>query len=335
MLVNKVKWITLMLFIAIVGQSNSVMSTDKNLDNKLQVFADKMETDHQFKSDDILLILKKLKIKQNIIDKMNRPAESLAWHQYRPIWMKEKRITGGVEFFNQYKSTLEKAEEEYGVDKMMIVAIIGIESFYGKHQGTHSVLDALYTLGFHYPKREIFFNSELVQYFLLAKEQQWTLSETKGSYAGAMGMGQFISSSYRRYGVDYNEDGKVDLFNDPVDMIGSIANYFKKHGWKLNEFVAKKIELSKEQITDFVQTRLDLDKKLSEIEISDILVDEIEDKDSKVGVFSFEQKKSNEYWLVGKNFYTITRYNHNAMYALAALQLSEAITAELNKSNTQ
>jgi len=305
------------------------LRADEVLDNKLQKFADKMETDHQFKSDEVLSILKELKIKQDIIDKMNSPAESLAWYKYRPIWMKEKRILGGVDFYNEYKETLDKAEQEFGVDKVMIAAIIGIESFYGKHQGTHSVLDALYTLGFHYPKREAFFNSELVQYFLLAREQQWDLAEINGSYAGAMGMGQFISSSYRGYGVDYNEDGKVDLFNDPVDMIGSVANYFKRHGWKPDEFIAKKVELNNEQVSVFVQKDLKLTKKLSEIETPEFSIDEIKDKSTNVGIFAFEQKNSNEHWLVAQNFYTITRYNHNAMYALAAFQLSEAIAEKI------
>jgi len=312
------------------GLWNTFLQADEVLQKKLQNFANKMETKHKFNSADVLKTLQSLTVNKNIIDKMNNPAESLAWHQYRPIWMKEKRITGGVEFHNKYKTTLEKAEKEFGVDKMMIVAIVGIESFYGKHQGTHSVLDALYTLGFHYPKREVFFNSELAQYFLLARKQEWSLSEIKGSYAGAMGMGQFISSSYRRYGIDYNEDGKVDLFNDPIDMIGSIANYFKRHGWKLDEFVAKKVELNKEQAATLVQEKLELTKKLSEIETDEIIVDEIKDKGTRVGVFSFEQKNANEHWLVAENFYTITRYNRNAMYALAALHLSEAIADEIN-----
>ena len=321
---NRIKSFVLSLAV-VMGLSNGMLLGEEALDKKLQTFSDKMEAEHQFKSDEVLALLKGLKVKQNIIDKMNNPAESLAWHQYRPIWMKEKRITGGAAFFKKHKETLEKAEKEYGVDKMMIVAIIGIESFYGKHLGGHTVLDSLYTLGFHYPKREVFFNSELEQYFLLAREQGWKLPDIRGSYAGAMGMGQFISSSYRNYGVDYNEDGKVDLFNDPVDMIGSIANYFKRHGWKSGRFLAKKIDLDEQQAETLVQKKLKLTKKLSELETSKFSVDEMEDKDAVVGIFAFEQKNANEYWLVAKNFYTITRYNHSAMYALAAFQLSGAI----------
>ena len=313
--------------------SNTVLAKD-DLSLRLQAFADRMEKEYQFDGKDVLNTLQSLQVNKNIIDKMNRPAESLPWHRYRPIWMKDKRISGGVEFYKKYQPELEKAEKQYGVDKMMIVAIIGIESFYGSHQGTYPVLDALYTLGFHYPKRATFFKSELEHYFLLARQQKWELSDIKGSYAGAMGMGQFISSSYRAYGVDFNQNGKVDLFNSPVDMIGSVANYFKKHGWKNKGFVAKKVILNSQQAKQLVQKKLQLSKRLADLETSGIIAKEINDKDAKVAVFAFEQKNANEHWIVAKNFYAITRYNHNAMYALAAFQLSEAIEEKIAQQST-
>lgn len=310
--------------------SDTVQAKD-DLSLRLQSFANQMTKEHQFDGEEVLKTLQNLQVNKNIIAKMNRPAESLPWHRYRPIWMKDKRISGGVDFYLKYKTTLEKAEKQYGVDKMLIVAIIGIESFYGSHQGTYPVLDALYTLGFHYPKRSAFFKSELEQYFLLARQQKWKLPDIKGSYAGAMGMGQFISSSYRSYGVDFNQDGKVDLFNSPVDMIGSVANYFKKHGWKKDEFVAKKVNLNSRQADQWVQKELQLSRRLSDLEKSGIVADEIKNKDAKIAVFAFRQKNSNEHWLVANNFYSITRYNHNAMYALAALQLSGAIKEKINQ----
>ncbi len=312
---------------------NTVQAKD-NLATRLQSFAEQMEKDHQFDSKEILKTLQSLQVSKDIIAKMNHPAESLPWHRYRPIWMKDKRISGGLQFYQKYQTELENAEKQYGVDKMMITAIIGIESFYGSHQGTYPVLDALYTLGFHYPKRAPFFKSELAQYFLLAREQQWSLSDIKGSYAGAMGMGQFISSSYRAYGVDFNQDGKVDLFNDPVDMIGSVANYFKRHGWKKDGFVAKKIVLNNQQANQLVQKKLQLSKQLTELAASGVSVEEIKQKDAKIAIFAFKQKDFNEHWLVANNFYSITRYNHNAMYALAAFQLSEAIKQQMIQQQT-
>lgn len=335
---EKIRQLMGCLTLLVFSFAPNIVQAKDDLSLRLQSFADNMEKEYQFNNKDILKTLQSLQVDKNIIAKMNRPAESLPWYRYRPIWMKDKRINGGVEFYQKYQKELEKAEKKYGVDKMMIVAIIGIESFYGRHQGTHPVLNALYTLGFHYPKRATFFKSELEEYFLLTRQQNWPLSEIKGSYAGAMGMGQFISSSYRAYGVDFNQDGKVDLFNDPVDMIGSIANYFKKHGWKKDGFVAKKMVLSNEQAKQLVQKDLKLDKVPTDLINANLKpedVVEVFNKNVKVGIFSFKQKNTNEYWLVANNFYSITRYNHNAMYALAAFQLSEAIKErilQLNKS---
>lgn len=328
---KRIKQLVGYLALLLFSFTANIVHAKDDLSLRLQSFADKMAKEHQFDGEEVLKTLQSLKVNKSIIAKMNRPAESLPWHRYRPIWMKAKRISGGVDFYLKHKDVLEKAETQYGVDKMMIVAIIGIESFYGSHQGTYPVLDALYTLGFHYPKRSVFFKSELEQYFLLSRQQNWKLADIKGSYAGAMGMGQFISSSYRSYGVDFDQDGKVDLFGNPIDMIGSVANYFKKHGWKKDQFVAKKISLSKQQTKQWVQKDLQLVNRLSELETSGIAVDEIKDKDAKVGIFAFRQKNSYEHWLVAKNFYSITRYNHNAMYALAALQLSEAIKENISQ----
>ena len=319
------------LIVLVFGLLSNTVHAKDDLSLRLQAFANQMAKEHQFDSEEVLTTLQSLQVDKNIIAKMTRPAESLPWHRYRPIWMKDKRISGGVDFYRKHKTILEKAEKQYGVDKILIVAIIGIESFYGSHQGTYPVLDALYTLGFHYPKRSAFFKSELEQYFLLARQQKWKLPDIKGSYAGAMGMGQFISSSYRSYGVDFNQDGKVDLFNSPVDMIGSVANYFKKHGWKKDEFVGKKINLNNQQAKQWVQKELQLSRHLSELEKLGIVADEIKDKDTRIAIFAFRQKNSDEHWLVANNFYSITRYNHNAMYALAALQLSDAIKEKINQ----
>jgi len=325
-----------LILVALLGLSFSSFSiASKDIKNKdkdpLKQFSLALAEKSSLKADSILSVLKTLKPNKNIIKKMNRPAESLDWHRYRPIWMKKNRIEAGAKFLKKHQATLERAEKVYGVDKMIIVAIIGIETFYGRHKGTHSVLDALYTLAFHYPKRATFFTKELQEYFILAQEQNWDLKKIKGSYAGAMGIGQFISSSYRMYGVDFNGDGKIDLLNDPVDMIGSVAYYFKRHGWKKGKFIAKKIIMTQSQAKALVQKELRLNRTAAELKQLKINVDEVQDQQSKVGVFSFKLKKGEEHWLAANNFYTITRYNHNAMYALAVLQLSVAIKKQLKK----
>ena len=154
---------------------------------------------------------------------MTRPAESKPWHEYRPIFITKKRISQGVDFLNEHRTTLERAEEVYGVPPEIVTAIIGVETFYGRHKGKHRVIDSLATLGFDYPPRSKFFLSELEQFLLLAREEQLDPLEIKGSYAGAMGKAQFISSSYRHYAIDFDNDGKRDIWDNTVDAIGSVA----------------------------------------------------------------------------------------------------------------
>ncbi|MET1256804.1 lytic murein transglycosylase B [Aliikangiella maris] len=292
---------------------------------QIEEFAQMMADEHKFNAQEIKNKLHQAKFRQDIIDKITRPAEAMPWHQYRKIWMKPKRIQGGVEFWLQHRETLQKAQEKYGVPPEIIVSIIGVETFFGRIQGSYPVIDALYTLGFHYPKRASFFRRELAQYWLLAREQDWPLDSVKGSYAGAMGMGQFISSSYRAYGVDFNQDGQVNLFDDPVDMIGSVANYFHQHRWQANGFVARNVDLPK-NLTALVQTDLELKLIASEVAQDETLSMLAENNTNKLGVFAFElPDNQRQHWLVGDNFYVITRYNRSTLYALAVFQLSEQI----------
>ncbi|MGC3836738.1 lytic murein transglycosylase [Moritella viscosa] len=178
-----------------------------------------------------------------VLTKIQTPWEKKPWYKYAPIFITESRINKGVEYWKQYEETFAKAEAEYGVPAQVIVAIMGVETFYGKYKGNISVLDSLYTLGFNYPSRGKFFRQEFAQYIKLSEQQGWNLTDTQGSYAGAMGLGQFISSSYSHYGVDFSGDGKVDMINDPIDAIGSIANYFNKHNWKADESVAYPVKV--------------------------------------------------------------------------------------------
>lgn len=291
-------------------------------------FAKKMAKEHQFDESVIANKLLKMSHREDIIAKITKPAEGMPWHKYRKIWMKDKRIKSGIDFWREHADTLAKAEAEFGVDQSIIVGIIGVETFFGRIQGSYPVIEALHTLGFYYPKRSVFFRSELEHYYLLARAQGWNIDDVKGSYAGAMGMGQFISSSYRAYGVDFNKDGKVNLFSDPVDMIGSVANYFKKHQWQKGGFVAEPITITADQKT-LVQTDLALKYSLDTLKADSVNVKSLENRSHKGGIFAFElADKNHEHWLVGDNFYVITRYNRSSMYALAVFQLSQAIKAE-------
>ncbi|MGO1245868.1 MAG: lytic murein transglycosylase B [Oceanisphaera sp.] len=270
---------------------------------------------------------------QPIIDAMTRPAEGKPWHQYRPIFLTEKRLTKGVEFWQQHQRLLTSAEQQLQVPPEIITAIIGVETFYGAHMGNYKVLDALYTLGFHYPARGAFFRSELGHYLALAKEQGWALDDPKGSYAGAMGMGQFISSSYRHYAVDFDSDGERNLFLAD-DAIGSVANYFYEHQWHPNEGIAHHAQVTD---TDAVASLLSDDLKLkhtwAELEAAGVTLPNALEAETPVKLLRLEGAQGPEYWVVQHNFYVITRYNHSPLYAMAVFQLSEQLKQQYDKTS--
>jgi membrane-bound lytic murein transglycosylase B len=279
--------------------------------------------------------LSNIKPRQDILNKISKPAEkSMPWYRYQKIWLKDKRINQGVDFWKKHQATLAKAEKEFGVNAEIIVAIIGVETFYGRIQGSDPVVEALTTLAFYYPPRAKFFKSELAEYLNLAEQQGWPLQAIKGSYAGAMGMGQFISSSYRQYAIDYNQDGKIDLFNDPVDMIGSIANYFKRHHWRTNGFIIQPVKPKKSQL-HLVQSKLKQKHSLKDMQKTGVNTDVLDGKTKTAAIYAFDKDpKQKEYWLAGENFYVISRYNHSAMYALAVYQLSQVIHQKYQHQNS-
>jgi len=307
------------------ANGNKTTVSEEKVASQIQSFAQSMAGKHGFDAKHIESKLSQLKPREDIIARITKPAEAMPWHRYRKIFIQDKRIDAGVDFWNTHSATLAKAEKEFGVDSSVIVAIIGVETFFGRIQGDFPVIEALHTLGFYYPKRSKFFRSELEQYYLLAREQGWVLDDVKGSYAGAMGMGQFISSSYRHYGHDFNKDGKVNLFNDPVDMIGSVANYFNKHRWQKGEFVIEKVAPTIE-IKQLKQHSLKLKRSFADIEKAGATLEPEAQESKNFGVFEFEKQPGEmDYWVAGDNFYSITRYNRSPLYALAVFQLSQAI----------
>ena len=203
--------------------------------------------------------------KESILKAIARPAEKTkAWHEYRQIFVTSTRTSQGLEFYSQYRASLQRAEREYGVPAEIIVAIIGVETSYGRNKGSYRVLDALATLAFDYPKRSAFFSRELKQFLMLAREQQLLADELLGSYAGAMGYGQFMPSSYRAYAVDFDGDGSVDIWNNPVDAIGSVANYFSRHGWKAGAPVTARARVGESYPDDWMNDGLKPVRSLAE-----------------------------------------------------------------------
>jgi len=320
------KQLTTLLITSVLLSSAALANTDE------QAFIDKMVKEHQFDAAEISSLLNQAKKQQSIIDAMSRPAEKrLNWGQYRKIFITDKRIKGGMTFWKENQAILEQAEKTYGVPAQIITAIVGVETYYGRITGKYSVLDSLYTLGFHYPPRAKFFRSELEEFLQLAREEGVSPTEPLGSYAGAMGRPQFISSSFRAYAVDFDKDGKRDIWENNADVIGSVANYFKRHGWKAGEPVAQLVTGAKKGFDEEIKAGYKPSLDVKALIDKGIILGSSLDKDAKVALLEMESDDGNEYWVASPNFYAITRYNHSPLYAMAVFQLSEAIRQRMGR----
>ena len=316
---------------ALAASSSSLMAKELTDRAELQAFVKKMVEQHQFNSDRLVRLFKQAKLQPDIIAAISRPAEAKPWYQYRPIFLTDKRIKGGAAFWDKHAETLARAEKEYGVPAEIIVAIIGVETRYGGYTGRHRVIDSLATLAFDYPPRSKFFASELEQYLLMTREEQIDPLSLKGSYAGAMGIPQFISSSYRNYAVDFDGDGHRNLWDNPVDAIGSVANYFKRHGWKPGEPVAVQTHVSGNRYQELIKKGMKPQLPLAEFAGFGVQVPDHLDTTQPASLLEFETEGIPEFWIGLHNFYVITRYNHSPLYAMAVYQLSNEIREQRSK----
>lgn len=298
----------------------------------VQAFIERMVTEQGFDRRSLEADFAKVRLQPKIVAAMNRPAEAMPWYRYRTIFNKPRRIDDGVAFWKKYRKALARAEKTYQVDAAIIVAIIGVETLYGANKGSWRVFDALATLGFDYPRRGEFFRKELAQYLLLTREEGVDPFSLKGSYAGAMGWGQFIPSSYRAYAVDFDGDGHRDLIGNPVDAIGSVANYFAKHRWRFRDRVTlpavlsgsyqRRTGLPKGNAKPTIPFNtlgdygISLKQPVSGNPMTNYIVLEVEPDRFKG-------------WVGFNNFYVITRYNRSPLYAMAVYDLSRAIAAKM------
>ena len=288
-------------------------------------FTKELEAEHGIKPEQAKIWLSKAERLESVLTAISRPAEKTkTWADYRKIFLTEKRIEQGKQFLKDNAELLAKAEKEFGVPKEIIGAIIGVETFYGQRQGNYRVLDSLSTLAFDYPKRSLFWR-ELKEFFVLSQEQGVEPGEIKGSYAGAMGYGQFIPSSYRYYAIDYDGDGKKDLWTNKADAIGSVANYFKRHGWEKGQAVTQRVRVSGDKYEEAVNDRLKPKWVVSELKALGITPTKEVADDASATLVKLMGDNGAEFWLGNHNFYVITRYNHSRMYAMAVYQLSQAI----------
>ena len=293
---------------------------------KYELIQKTLVEEHNFSAEEIKFIIGQAKKQQKIIDSMNSPAEfTWTWDRYRRLFIEPKRIKNGKIFIKKNLETLERAEAQFGVPKEVITAILGVETRYGKIMGSYRVLDALSTLSFDYPRRSNFFSQELINLLLLARENDLDIFKLKGSYAGAMGYGQFIPSSYRAYAVDFDNDGSVDLLNSVEDAIGSIGNYLYQHGWKSNYPIIWEVNNSFEGFNsdsvNNVRKKVNFDSKtMSPINAIDF---NFEGLNTDVLLLSYETDKSTNYFVGTRNFIAITKYNVSHFYAKAVYDLAQ------------
>jgi len=300
-------------------------SVDYSQRKDVQQFIKEMNKEHGFDSKQISTWMAGVKQQKTALEAIARPAEGvLSWGDYRKIFMTDSRINKGVKFWQDNAEVLAKAEKQYGVSAEFIVAIIGVETYYGARAGNYPVLDALATLGFDYPPRAKFFRKQLKQFMLMVREEKLDIKKLTGSYAGAMGMPQFIPSSFRSYAVDFDGNGVRDFWTGSADSIGSVANYFKQHGWKYGEPVAAQVT-AEGKAKDLGGREMKPQKLVADYKKAGVaLTDKFSDK-AMATLLKLDAKKGDEYWLGLHNFYVITRYNHSPMYAMAVYQLSQAV----------
>ena len=290
-------------------------------------FIRQMVQKHTFRQTELEELFQKVRLHPGIIEAISRPAEAKPWYDYRPIFVTPSRINGGVKFWQQHKELLEQAHTTYGVPAEIITSIIGVETRYGRHTGRYPIIDSLSTLAFAYPPRSRFFKAELEQYLLMTREERLDPLTLKGSYAGAMGMPQFIASSFRRYAVDFDKSGQRDLWKSAADAIGSVANYFKKHHWHSGEPIASRVEVHGERYRLLLSKGIKPDKTQQQLLDNGVVLPDGIPAGIKGRLIAFETRNGPEYWVVWHNFYVISRYNHSALYSMAVFQLSEKIRA--------
>ena len=330
--------------IPVLALSLAVHSTDAATLPGIPEFIDEMVARHHFKRKELERVFARAQHLPAVIETIARPATTKPWPEYRANFVNPERIKLGLKFWNKYSRTLRSAEKKYGVPQEIILAVIGVETVYGRDAGTFRTLDVLTTLAFDYPRRAEFFRAELENYLLLAREQQLDLLAIRGSYAGALGLPQFMPSSYRTYAVDFNGNHRVDLLREASDAIGSVANYLKGYGW-----ISDAPEVSQSAVSDVLLQHKGHVRAMPPIAVRANVSEEIcagdittprtlaawsvagiapgvnLTQDLSARLIDFTVGEGKEFWLVFNNFEVITRYNNSDFYAMTVFQLAEAL----------
>ena len=305
--------------------SQSIYSDYSGNDETVE-FIDYMAQKHGYEKSYLEAIFQRAKYQERVVRIMNRqPEGTMTWQRYRGIMVNESRISAGKEFIKSHKQDLKRAEKIYGVPAEIIASIIGIETRYGRIKGNIRVIDSLSTLAFDYPRRSKFFKVQLEEFLLLSREENFNLEEIEGSIAGAMGYGQFMPDSYRDYAVDFDNDGVRDILNNPIDAIGSVANFLNKKGkWKPNVPIAMRAKA----ISEVKEITSSFKPYMTEIELEEFGLEatEIIPSNLKFVPISLNLEDGYEYWLGFDNYQSISRYNRSKLYVMAVFEFSNSLS---------
>lgn len=303
---------------------------DHDIDHKVSKFIADMVAEHQFSEEYLRALIGEAKKKDGILNAFTKPATSKPWSFFRKLYVTEWREKEGVKFWNKHSETLARAEEVFGIPQDIITALIGIETNYGTYTGEFRILDAFYTLGFFGERRNSYFLKEFGEFLVLARENNISPEEIKGSFAGAIGIAQFMPSSYREYAIDFDGDGKADLENSVADAIGSASNYLKRHGWKRGAPIVFQVNSGEPDQLASAAGKSKPNRTYGQLKAFGVKESYDLEDDVPVGLFELEGEDGLEYWMSLKNFYVITRYNPSNNYALAMVQLAQKIKSLRN-----
>ena len=318
------------LFGLLLGFANPAWSAEEPLDElpEVQSFMTEVEARHGLDRTWLQAVFHDARRRQSILDVFSRPAEAKPWYEYRGIFLTRARINRGAAFVRRHARVLRRAENRFGVPPEIVAAIIGVETFYGRYTGRYRVIDALSTLAFFSPRRGAFFRGELEEYLLMLREEGRDAGDILGSYAGAMGVPQFIPSSYRAYAIDFDGDGRRDLSGSVADAIGSVGRYLGRHGWRPGEPVARRMTPDDPGKADALAGEIEPRLAWSDLEGAGLRPPagtKAPAPETPVALVRLDGADGTEYWAGFRNFYVITRYNRSTLYAMAVHQLSSEI----------
>jgi membrane-bound lytic murein transglycosylase B len=321
--INQLKYLPICILI-LINLHNPFAMADQEQERNLLI--DELVQQHGFDEQYIHEIFENIEFLPELIESISKPAEKTkTWPEYKNIFVTNQRIAAGVLYAKQHEEIINKAVREMGIPKKILLGILGVETYFGRIQGGYKVIDSLFTLATGYPKRANFFRSELINLFYLCREENLSILDIKGSYAGAMGAPQFISSSYRNYAIDGDGDGRVDLFNNWEDVLMSIGNYLKRNGWETGKPIYSKFIVNEDQTSKMASKTIKPITTVANLMDEGIEINGSESSEIAQLILLDAANLDEESYIGHHNFYVITTYNRNVMYALVVIKLGEAI----------